>query len=80
VSGSALSAHVDGAPAVFNPQRVRQNPRICRKRGIEIIKTYADDGKSGLSIGGRAALQQMISDVESGAACFNAILIHDVSR
>lgn len=28
----------------------------AEKRGIEIIKTYADDGKSGLSIGGRAAL------------------------
>ena len=28
----------------------------AEKRVIEIIKTYADDGKSGLSIGGRAAL------------------------
>ena len=36
------------------------------KRGIEIIKTYADEGKSGLSIGGRAALQRLISDVETG--------------
>jgi len=50
------------------------------KRGIEIIKTYADDGKSGLSIGGRAALQQLIADVESGAADFNVILVYDVSR
>jgi DNA invertase Pin-like site-specific DNA recombinase len=33
------------------------------KRGIKIIKTYADEGKSGLSIGGRAALQRLISDV-----------------
>jgi DNA invertase Pin-like site-specific DNA recombinase len=24
-------------------------------RGIKIVRTYADDGKSGLSIGGRAA-------------------------
>lgn len=48
------------------------------KRGIEIIKTYADDGKSGLSIGGRAALQQLIADVESGAADFNVILVYDV--
>ena len=29
----------------------------AEKRGIEIIKTYADEGKSGLSIGGRAAHQ-----------------------
>ena len=52
----------------------------AEKRGIEIIKTYADDGKSGLSIGGRAALQQLIADVESGAANFNVILVYDVSR
>ena len=52
----------------------------AEKRGIEIIKTYADDGKSGLSIGGRAALQRLIADVESGAADFNAILVYDVSR
>ena len=28
------------------------------RRNIEIIKTYADEGKSGLSIGGREALQR----------------------
>jgi DNA invertase Pin-like site-specific DNA recombinase len=49
-------------------------------RGIEIIKTYSDDAKSGLVIGGRAALQQMIADVESGAADFNVILVYDVTR
>ena len=50
------------------------------KRGIEIVKTYADEGKSGLSIGGRAALQRLISDVEAGVAEFNVILVYDVSR
>ena len=50
------------------------------QRGIETIKTYADDGKSGLVIGGRAALQKMIDDVESGAAEFNVILVLDVTR
>jgi len=50
------------------------------KRGIEIVKTYADDGKSGLSIGGRASLQKLISDVELGVADFNVILVYDVSR
>lgn len=47
------------------PDKIRD---YADKRGIEIIKSYADDGKSGLSIGGRAALQQLIADVESGAA------------
>ena len=49
-------------------------------RKIEIIKTYADAGKSGLSIGGRASLQQLIKDVESGSADFQMILVYDVSR
>ncbi len=49
-------------------------------RGIEIVRTYADEGKSGLSIGGRAALQKLIADVEAGTADFNVILVYDVSR
>lgn len=49
-------------------------------RGIEIIKTYADAGKSGLNIGGRLSLQQLIKDVESGSADFQIILVYDISR
>lgn len=52
----------------------------AERRGIQIVRTYADDGKSGLSIGGRAALQRLIADVEAGAADFNVILVYDVSR
>ena len=52
----------------------------AEKRGIEIVRTYADDGKSGLSLEGRAALQKLLSDVESGAADFNLILVYDISR
>jgi DNA invertase Pin-like site-specific DNA recombinase len=50
------------------------------RRGIEIVRTYADEGKSGLSLGGRAALQRLIADVETGQADFNLILVYDVSR
>ena len=49
-------------------------------RGIEIVRTYADAGKSGLRIDGRPALQQLIKDVENGAADFQMILVYDVSR
>ena len=48
--------------------------------GIEIVRTYADEGKSGLSIGGRASLQRLIADVESDNTDFNMILVYDVSR
>ena len=37
------------------------------RRNIEIVRTYADEGKSGLSIGGRQALQQLIDDVHVNA-------------
>jgi DNA invertase Pin-like site-specific DNA recombinase len=50
------------------------------RRGIQIVRTYADAGKSGLRIDGRAALQQLLEDVESGAADFTTILVYDVSR
>ena len=52
----------------------------ARQRNMEIVRTYADEGKSGLSIGGRASLQKLISDVETGAADFSIVLVYDVSR
>lgn len=50
------------------------------KRGIEIIRTYADEGKSGLRIEGRQSLQELIKLVESGHADFQIILVYDISR
>jgi DNA invertase Pin-like site-specific DNA recombinase len=52
----------------------------AEKRGIAIVRTYADEGKCGLSLGGRAALQQLIADVEQGSADFSLVLVYDVSR
>lgn len=50
------------------------------RRGIEIVRTYTDAGKSGLRMEGRASLQQLLKDVESGTADFTIILVYDVSR
>ena len=52
----------------------------AERRNIEIVRTYADEGKSGLSIGGRASLQRLINDVETDNTDFNLILVYDVSR
>ena len=49
-------------------------------RGIEVVRTYADEGKSGLNIGGRLSLQKLIKDVEAGPVDFQMILVYDVSR
>lgn len=50
------------------------------RRGITIVRTYADEGKSGLSLDGRDALKQLIDDVQHGRADFKTILVYDVSR
>lgn len=50
------------------------------RRGIQIVRTYADEGKSGLRIDGRDALKSLIRDVESGQADFEMILVYDISR
>ncbi|MFY8210621.1 MAG: recombinase family protein, partial [Caulobacter sp.] len=52
----------------------------AEKRGFEIVRTYADDGKSGVVLSGRGALQQLFNDVASGKADFSVILVYDVSR
>jgi DNA invertase Pin-like site-specific DNA recombinase len=48
--------------------------------GYEIVATYADPGKSGLSLKGREALQRLLSDALAPNRTFDAILILDVSR
>lgn len=50
------------------------------KRGFTIVRTYTDEGKSGLNIAGRAGLQQLLEDIEGGCADFSAVLVYDVSR
>ena len=52
----------------------------AERHGMEIVRTYSDAGKRGLKMAGRKALQQLIDDVKSGAADFQAILVYDVSR
>ena len=48
--------------------------------GMEIVRTYADEGKSGLNIGGRGGLKHLISDVEEHRTDFAVVLVYDVSR
>lgn len=50
----------------------------AQQRGIDIVRTYADAGKSGLKIAGREALQKLIREVESETADFQIILVYDV--
>ena len=54
--------------------------RYAREQNMEIVRTYTDSGKSGLTIHHRPGLRQLISDVEAGSPGYAAILVYDVSR
>jgi nitroimidazol reductase NimA-like FMN-containing flavoprotein (pyridoxamine 5'-phosphate oxidase superfamily) len=54
--------------------------KFADRRGIQIVRTYADAGKSGLKLEGRDALKALIADVETGRADFSPIIVYDVSR
>ena len=52
----------------------------AESRGIEIVRTYADDGKTGLNLEGRKGLRALLRDIEAGQEDFSIILVYDVSR
>ncbi|WP_439407425.1 recombinase family protein [Bradyrhizobium sp. DASA03076] len=52
----------------------------AHQHGYKIVASYRDAGKSGLSLKGREALRQLLSDALSAQRPFDAILVLDVSR
>jgi DNA invertase Pin-like site-specific DNA recombinase len=49
-------------------------------RGLILMKSYVDAGRSGLSIEKRNALKTLIDDVLNGRAEYDVVLVYDVSR
>jgi hypothetical protein len=47
---------------------------------MEIVRTYADHGKSGLGLVRRSGLQQLLKDALASDVDFQAVLVYDVSR
>ncbi len=57
------------------------NHMYAAQRGMEIVRTYSDEGRSGLNLNRREGLKQLITDVvQSGRRNFEAIIVYDVSR
>ena len=52
----------------------------AQQHGYQIVASYTDAGKSGLSLKGRDALGQLLSDALATPRTFDAILVLDVSR
>jgi DNA invertase Pin-like site-specific DNA recombinase len=53
---------------------------FAQQKNLTIVRTYIDEGRSGLRIKGRAGLIELIDDVRSGQADFGHILVYDISR
>jgi DNA invertase Pin-like site-specific DNA recombinase len=54
--------------------------RYAAHHGIEIVRSYVDEGKSGLSLDGRAGLRSLLDDIQRGDSGFSLLLVFDVSR
>jgi DNA invertase Pin-like site-specific DNA recombinase len=60
-----------------------QSVRIAnyaQENGFAICQTYRDEAKSGLEIGHRTGLSQLLQDVVGGKQSYKAVLVYDVSR
>lgn len=53
---------------------------FAETRDLEVVRVYADEGKSGLRLDGRDSLKALLRDAESGNADFSVVLVYDVSR
>ena len=52
----------------------------AQAHNFSIVRTYRDEGESGLRLKNRAGLLQLLDDVQSDHADFRHILIYDVNR
>lgn len=56
------------------------NRQYAASHHMVIVRSYVDEGRSGLSLSGRSDLQALLKDVEHGQVNYSAVLVFDVSR
>ena len=54
--------------------------RYAQMHGFEVVQSYEDSAKSGLTLKHRDGLGRLLQDVFSGKQTYGAILVYDVSR
>ena len=54
--------------------------KYAKRCGLQIVKEYVDEGKSGLNVQNRESLTQLIWDVQNGQINFSFVLLYGVSR
>src|SRR5262249_32632578 len=66
---------------VFSPIDQRAAIKtFCAQRGWELVRSYHDDGKSGLTLHRREGLSRLLADVLSGNHDFSKLIVYDISR
>jgi len=53
---------------------------FAERHDMEVVRTFEDAGRSGLTTEGRDAITQLLEIVRSGKADFDTILVNDVTR
>src|SRR5688500_10835939 len=56
------------------------NREDAKRRGLEIVNDYSDEGDGELIVQGRESLSRVIEDVEAGGLEISGMLVYDVSR
>ncbi len=54
--------------------------RYAEASGHKVVRTYEDDGRSGLTLIGRPGLRQLLKDILAGDPGFEVLLVYDISR
>jgi DNA invertase Pin-like site-specific DNA recombinase len=60
--------------------QARAIAEFATERGYEVVRTYTDPGRSGLTLTGRPGLRSLLADAISKDRAFDAVLVLDVSR
>ena len=84
-SGGVIQAAEYVRMSTDHQQYSTENQRAAIRRfadahGIAIVRSFVDDGKSGVAIKRRYGLQDLLRTVESGQAEFTTIIVYDVTR
>ena len=56
------------------------NLRYAIAHDLEIVETFTDEGRSGLTYDRRPGLQTLLRHIQSGQAIFQVLIVYDVSR
>lgn len=54
--------------------------KFAADNGMEVVQTFEDNGKSGLTLRGRSALQALLREVLNDQRLFERVVVYDVSR